>query len=114
MLTVQALPERDKSCRHASLILHSASVIPGNGDRVRVNLYINVPRDEPLSRDHEKKVCSVSRMKVRDGTLVFDVSKALKNYIDVETKNSFTIELASPDGTLRWAGAELALHTASV
>jgi L-asparaginase len=114
MLTQRDLPHLDDDhFRHASLILHSATVSPGAKERVSINVYINVSRDEALSGDHEKLACDASRLAIDAGTLVFDVSSAMRKYIDGLRRNAFTVELASPDGQLSWSGAELALHTAS-
>lgn len=114
MLTERDLPHLDDDhFRHASLILHSATVIPDARERVDINVYINVSRDETLHGEHEKLACDASRLAIEDGTLVFDVSAAMKKHIDVLRRNAFTVELASPAGCVSWAGAELALHTAS-
>ena len=103
----------DTPFRHASLILHSASVIPGDADRVNISVYINVSRDETLHAEHEKLACDVARLAIEDGTLVFDVTSALEKHIDVRRNNAFTVELTSPEGQLSWTGVELAVHTAT-
>lgn len=113
MLTSRDLPHLDEHFRHASLILHSATVTPGAEDRVDINVYINVSRDETLHLDHEKLACDISRLAMEDGTLVFDISTSIEKHIDVLRSNAFTIELASSDAELTWSGAELALHTAT-
>jgi len=114
MLTGRDLPALDDDhFRHASLILHSATVVTGEGERADVNVYINVARDEPLHSDHERIACAAPRLAMDDGTLVFDVSTGLKKYVDEGDVNAFTIELASPGAELSWSGAELALHTAT-
>jgi L-asparaginase len=114
MLTARDLPDLDDSLfRHASLILHSSRVTPVDGDRVNINIYINVPRNEQLHVGHERLACEESRLAVDDGTLVFDVSAAMEKHIDAGRKNSFTIEVTSPKGEVSWSGAELTLHTAA-
>jgi L-asparaginase len=114
ILTVRDLPElNEERFRHASLILHSASVVPGSGERVDVNVYINVANDAELGRDHGRLACEASRLEMTQGTLVFDVSAALERHIDARKRNAFTIQLASPDGEVSWSGAELALHEAT-
>jgi L-asparaginase len=114
MLTARDLPHLDDDhFRHASLILHSARVVAGERQRVDINVYINVARDELLHVGHGRLACSASRLAIEDGTLVFDISAAMEKHIDVLRKNAFTIELASPEGEVAWSGAELALHTAT-
>lgn len=111
-LTDENIRPLDKSLfRHASLILHSATVSTDGGDRLNVNVYLNVSSDEDLGEDHPKLACSVSRLPLDDGTLVFDVSNAIRLHLDENRKNSITVELAAEAGRLEWASAELALYT---
>ncbi len=111
LLSEERILPADGALRHASLLLHSATVQPKGADRLGINTYINVPRDEDLGLEHPRRACSVSRLPLDGGTLVFDVSDAIRGHLDENRKNSFTIELASEDGELEWSSAELALYS---
>jgi len=95
--------------KHAVLILHSATVRPVEGnDRLEINVYINVSKDEELVPDHPKLACAVSTLPIEDGTLVFNVTDAVRHHLD-DRRNSFTIQLGAGEGELVWSSGEIAL-----
>lgn len=109
-LTEQPIRHVEKQIRHAVLILHSATVRPEGRDRLDINVYINVSKDDELALDHPKLACSVSRLPMEDGTLVFNVTEAVRHHLD-DRKNSFTVQLGgSGEGELVWSSGELALY----
>jgi L-asparaginase len=111
-LTEEKIRPVEKGVRHAVLILHSATVRPEAGqDRLEVNIFINVSKDDDLIPRHPKKACSVSRLRVEEGTLVFDVTEAVKHHLDPHERNSFTVQLGGVgEGELVWTSGELALY----
>src|SRR6185295_3475705 len=67
-LTEEKVRYFEKALRHAVLILHSATVRPAEGrDRLDINVYINVSKDEDLVSHHPKLACAVSRLPMEDG-----------------------------------------------
>lgn len=110
-LTEERVRRFEKPVRHAVLVLHSATVRPQGRDRLDINVYINVNKDDELAAGHPNLACAVSRLHTDDGTLVFDVTEAVRHHIDAERKNSFTVQLASAaDGELVWSSGELAIY----
>lgn len=111
-LTKENIRHVDKPVRHAVLILHSATIRTAEGqDRLEINVYINVPKDEDLASHHPKVACAVSRLPMEDGTLVFDVTDAVRHHLDPHERNSFTVQLGGAgEGELVWSSGELALY----
>jgi len=111
-LTEEKIRHLEKPVRHAVLILHSATIRPaGEEDRLDINIYINVSQEEDLVPHHPKLACAASRLKMEDGTLVFNVTEAIRHHLDAELRNSFTVQLGgSGEGELVWSSGELALY----
>jgi L-asparaginase len=110
-LTEERIRRFEKPIRHAVLVLHSATVRPQGRDRLDINVYINVAKDDELEPRHVNLACAVSRLQTEDGTLVFDVTDALRHHMDAERKNSFTVQIgALADGELVWSTSELAIY----
>ena len=111
-LTEENIRHLEKPVRHAVLILHSATVRPPDGrDRLDINVYINVSKDDELDPHHTKLACAVSRLPMKDGTLVFNVTEAIRHHLDAQRRNSFTVQLGGMgEGELVWSSGELALY----
>lgn len=110
-LTEDRLRHFEKPVRHAVLVLHSATVRLQGNDRLAINVYINVSKEDELAAAHPNLACAASRLETDDGTLVFDVTEAVRHHMDVERKNSFTVQLGgSAEGELVWSSAELAIY----
>ena len=110
-LTEERLRRFEKPVRHAVLVLHSATVRPEGRDRLDINIYINVPKDDELAPGHAHLACAAARLPTEDGTLVFDVTDAVRHHMEAERKNSFTVQLVgNSEGELVWSSGELAMY----